>query len=104
MSTLGEYIAEKRTALGLSQRELAKKCKLSQTTIQKIETGETISPGVDVLVSMAKALKVPAYSLLLVYQGKTPNLEEIVDGEALRVILYQVIDKTIDEHFPSKAK
>lgn len=96
-SRLGSYVAMVREGLGLSQKELAHKAGCSQTTVHRIETGLTVHPGIDVLVSLAKGLKVSPYSLVLAYLGKDPNFKDAVDGESLKKLLYKAIDQVVDE-------
>ena len=67
--TLGEFVKEKREALGLSQRALAKKAKISPTVINRLEAGET-SPSTATLEGIALALNVPLYKLTDILQGR----------------------------------
>lgn len=60
---LGETIKELRTALRLSQTELAELAGTSQVTVYKIETGKTAT-NVSLLSRIAKALKVSPSDLL----------------------------------------
>jgi transcriptional regulator with XRE-family HTH domain len=53
-----------RARSGLTQRELAKKTKVSQSYIGQLETGEQTNPTLDVLRRLAKALKVTVWKLL----------------------------------------
>jgi transcriptional regulator with XRE-family HTH domain len=59
----------------LSQGELAKKAKLSQSTVAQIETSRK-TPSLEVLEQIAKALKVPAYKLL-----RAREVTAMVEGE-----------------------
>ena len=52
-----------REMRNLTQEELAKKAKLSRTTITNIENGNQSTP-LDVLFFLAKALDIPAYKLV----------------------------------------
>lgn len=62
--TLGTVIARQRTEKGLSQRELAQAVKVSNSTIARIERGESIVPGNETLRAIAKTL-VLDYNYLL---------------------------------------
>lgn len=71
----------------------------SQTTVHRIESGLTTHPGIDVIVALAKALKLSPYSLVLAYLGKEPNFKETVDSESLKRMLNIALDKVIDDQF-----
>lgn len=62
MKTLAERIAKRREELGMSQNALAKKTKVSQQSINKIETGQTRNPRH--LDKLAEALDVTPQWLL----------------------------------------
>ena len=53
-----------REQRSLTQKELAKKARLSQGYMIRLETGPKANPSLDVLSRLAKALKVPAADLL----------------------------------------
>jgi transcriptional regulator with XRE-family HTH domain len=57
-------IKQRRTELGLSQRELAKRVGVSDAYITQLETRERINPSLDVLRRLAKALKVSVAELV----------------------------------------
>ena len=63
-SRLKTVIKRLRTERGLTQVELAKKAKVTQTYIAKIEGGDRVSPSLPVLKRLAKALGVPVTALL----------------------------------------
>ena len=42
--TLGKVISKRREELGISQRELAKKVKISNSTVSRIENDDKITP------------------------------------------------------------
>ena len=72
---LGKYIEKKRLAVGLSQRELAKKTHglVGWMAINHIEKGDTKNPGIGTLIPIAKALNIPIGDLILAYEGKDPD-------------------------------
>jgi transcriptional regulator with XRE-family HTH domain len=67
---LGEYIAERRKTLKLSQNALAKKAKVSASVINKLEAGVTV-PSTKTLEALATALNLPLNTLLAQLQEKT---------------------------------
>lgn len=101
MSTLGEYITERRLDKGWSQRELARRANRSPSAISKLEGGQIADPGIDLLTAIAKALKISVFSLVLVHQGKSPNIREVLDKASLQKALHKAIDSVLDTHFPS---
>ncbi|MBL7545606.1 MAG: helix-turn-helix transcriptional regulator [Bdellovibrionaceae bacterium] len=56
METLGKKISELRNAMGMSQEQLSAKSKVARRTIQNIEGGKVMSPGVEVIAAIAKVL------------------------------------------------
>ena len=60
---IGKYIAEKRKALGLTQKQLAEKLNMSDKSVSKWERGLSI-PDADVLIEMANLLDVSVSQLL----------------------------------------
>ncbi|MFI0718675.1 multiprotein-bridging factor 1 family protein [Streptomyces sp. NPDC021224] len=52
---LGQMVYDRRTALGLSQAELASRCGMQQPQISRIEGGGTV-PTIPLLRRLAKAL------------------------------------------------
>jgi transcriptional regulator with XRE-family HTH domain len=63
-SRLKTVIKRLRTERGLTQAELAKKARVTQTYVAKIEGGDRINPSLPVLKRLAKALGVPVTALL----------------------------------------
>jgi len=57
-------IRDRRQALGLSQRELARKVGVTDAYIALLETGKKTNPSLDVLKALAKALDVDVADLL----------------------------------------
>ena len=60
---IGARIRAERTRCGIYQRQLALMSGTSRSYLWKIETG-TADVGIDVLIRIAKALDVPARSLI----------------------------------------
>lgn len=60
---IGKYIAEKRKALGLTQKQLAEKLNMSDKSVSKWERGLSV-PDADVLIEMANLLDVSVSQLL----------------------------------------
>lgn len=101
MQTLAERVAKRREQLGLSQKTLAEKIKVSQQSINKIESGQTRSPRN--LDKLAEALNVSPQWLLFgedVVIAKTKPVEEY-DGEikasSLRVEEWESMNHDKDE-------
>jgi transcriptional regulator with XRE-family HTH domain len=63
-SRLKTVIKRLRTERGLTQVELAKKARVTQTYVAKIEGGARVNPSLPVLKRLAKALGVPVTALL----------------------------------------
>ena len=63
-SRLKTMIKRLRTERGLTQVELAKKAKVTQTYVAKIEGGDRGNPSLPVLQRLARALGVPVTALL----------------------------------------
>jgi transcriptional regulator with XRE-family HTH domain len=53
-----------RARSGLTQREVAKKTKISRSYLGQLETGEQTNPTLATLRGLAKALKVSVWELL----------------------------------------
>ena len=64
--TLGEFIKNKRTELGMSRNLLATKTGISHTEVQRIETNARKMPSLKVLCALANALNVSQEDLLKV--------------------------------------
>ena len=62
--TLGEFIKNKRTELGMSRNLLATKTGISHTEVQRIETNARKMPSLKVLCALANALNVSQEDLL----------------------------------------
>jgi transcriptional regulator with XRE-family HTH domain len=63
-SRLGTVIKRLRNQRGLTQVALARKAKVTQTYVAKIEGGDRMNPSLPVLKRLAKALGVPVTALL----------------------------------------
>ena len=61
--TLGDSIFTARTAKGLSLRELARRCGISNPLISQIENGHIANPGFFTVSALAKALNLDLRSL-----------------------------------------
>lgn len=65
MTGIGQWIRERRLALGLTQTDLAKRAGLDQSTISAIEIGRTKWPSAEVRRPLARALGVTDLQLLV---------------------------------------
>jgi XRE family transcriptional regulator, master regulator for biofilm formation len=61
---LGRMVKRMREARGLNQAGLAKKARLSQGYVSKLEAGAQKNPSIAVLKRLARALGVPVTELL----------------------------------------
>ncbi len=77
MTTFGEHIAARREHKGWSQRELGRRCGVSYGQIQKIEAGTVESPGIQIVLSLAKALGLHPMELIAAYEGKTFDPQKV---------------------------
>lgn len=57
-------IKMRRHDLGMTQKELAKRAQISQSTVTQIESGKK-SPSIKTLCTVAKALKLEPHQLLM---------------------------------------
>ena len=73
---IGTVISRRRQEKGLSQRELATAVNVSNSTIARIETGESIIPSNDTLKSLAKILNFD-YNYLLALCDQIDDEPEI---------------------------
>lgn len=87
MNKLGNYIASLREEKGWSQRELARRADVSFAQIQRIESGETESPGVQILVNISQTLNVPVINLINVFMGKPPETLPRKDDQQLKSVV-----------------
>ena len=62
--TIGVIIKRRRTALGLTQVELAKKAKVAQSQISQIESGVSDNVTLENMRNLAKALDCALIDLL----------------------------------------
>jgi len=74
--TLGSVIAARRAELNMSQRELAKAIKVSNSTVARIERGDAITPDNNTLRAMATALRLD-YNYLLALNKQIDDEPEI---------------------------
>lgn len=65
MSTLGDFIQERRLLKEWSKRKLAEKAGISHSEVHRIESGERENPSVPVLNSLAEVLGVPKDDMLM---------------------------------------
>lgn len=73
MQDFGSFIKDCRTRAGLSQKDLADACELSDTTISKIENDLWKAPNWENLCKIAKALKFHVFEILLAAGYITEN-------------------------------
>jgi transcriptional regulator with XRE-family HTH domain len=61
---LNRVLKTRRETKGLTQVELAKRARITQSYLAELETGEKKNPSLPVLRRLAKALGVPVTALL----------------------------------------
>ncbi len=86
---LGEFVKERRKALGLSQRKLADKAKISHSVINKIENGDNIVPRTQTLEALSFVLGVSVTKLMDELQGKPAK----ASGDPLLTIIEKLSPK-----------
>ena len=64
MLELGQFIKEKRESAGLSQKALGAAAGISDSAVQRIETGTRKTPGWETLCKIAKALNFHPFEIL----------------------------------------
>ena len=74
--SLGTVISNRRKELNLSQRELAKAVKISNSTVSRIENDDNITPDNATLKAIAELLKLD-YNYLLALNKQIDNEPEI---------------------------
>lgn len=85
--TLGDYVVERREAMGISQTELARRANLERTTVNRIETGTTKFPSAAVRRALASALGVSHIELVVAAGELSPSeadLSSDTRSEAVR--------------------
>lgn len=75
-TTLGSFISHRRQKLEISQRELAKKVRVSNSTISRIENDDNITPDNDTLRRIAEVLRCD-YNYLLALNKQIDDQPEI---------------------------
>lgn len=70
--TIGEYVKKVREDKDITQRGLALKAGVSNSTISNLESGMRI-PGVEILEAIARALNVDFIELMKYHQNKAPE-------------------------------
>lgn len=102
-TTFGQYIIELRSERAMSQRKLAEKAGLTNSTISRVET-DSVNPDPATLEKLATALDVDK-SLLLTKCGYSGIPEEFVIiarktgelSEEKRAEAYKIFNATIDQ-------
>jgi transcriptional regulator with XRE-family HTH domain len=77
--SIGEQIAVKRKALGLSQAALAKQAKVGHSTLDALENGRLGELGLSKVVRLLSALGLELK--IQVATGRRPTLEELMEED-----------------------
>ena len=92
LADIGQLVHARRTALGLSQAQLATMCGLSRATINQLETGSLVDLGVNKLIALldlvginldAGARKGHQHALQSVSQSASVSYKSVLDPAAL---------------------
>lgn len=100
MSTLGEFVRERRLFKEWSKRALAEKAGISHSEVHRIENGERTNPSVPVLNALAEALGVPKDDILRLAgykadDGDVPLIEKVfpdLKTEKQQKVAQKIID------------
>lgn len=79
LATLGEKIAEKRTALRLTQRSLAQKARIGLSTLDALENGRLGELGYSKITNILSALGLELK--LQEASARRPTLDELLEEE-----------------------
>jgi transcriptional regulator with XRE-family HTH domain len=63
VTTLGEIVRSRRGELGLTQKVLSERAKISERAIKRIEKGETLRPEKSTLDALARCLEITPQEL-----------------------------------------
>lgn len=77
--SIGEQIAVKRKALGLSQAALAKQAKIGHSTLDALENGRLGELGISKIVRLLSALRLELK--IQEAAGRRPTLEELMEED-----------------------
>jgi transcriptional regulator with XRE-family HTH domain len=102
---LKENITRLREELGISQRELGRRAKVTNVTISDIERGEVGDPKISTLVAIADGLETDVAGLLAARAGRQePPVGNPIDRlpERERRVLRRIGDVFCDEYGPGK--
>lgn len=95
--TAGYRISELRKDRGWNQKELAEKLYVSPSQISRIESGETESVNIGILISAAKLFHVSTDYLLGLTQITTPKSYDIsqlsLSEKSVRRLMFGTIDQ-----------
>lgn len=81
---LGQFLKANRRRCGLSQRALAKRCRISARTVSRIEAGQIPSPREDTLRRLSTCLQI-AWSDVVPFLIPQPTYVDSVIDLAARV-------------------
>lgn len=84
----GEFLKNLRKEKGLSQRQLADLCNISNTEISRIESGERQKPSPNILKAIAPHLEI-SYGELMTKAG---YIEETIDHEKYTELIFRTED------------
>lgn len=88
MSSIGNYIKDLRLSKGWSQRQLATKADISNSTLSRLEKNET-RPTIEILVSIANALDIDP-SVIINESESMDLFKDIVKKDGSRMLTVHV--------------
>ena len=97
---LGRHLQRARGERGLTQRQLAARCAISQPRISQFESGE-VTPSLEQLLRLAEALQVPVQFFLtggVRPGGELPDLAVELFALGVRDLLLGEVVTSTDEH------
>ena len=77
---IGEFIRKKRKQAGLTQKDLAEKISISDSSVSRIEKGETF-PSVRVLSNLSSLFHVSIFELIKIAGGVENVPDEIITDQ-----------------------
>ncbi|HET6275740.1 MAG TPA: helix-turn-helix transcriptional regulator [Candidatus Cybelea sp.] len=100
--TLGKRIAARRSALGWSQNELARRAEVNHPTLYKIEAGQRLNPTISIVVRIARALGTTAEALYGFEREQTRLLVEA--NKASMIVEVRSLGRKVGETARSRAQ
>ena len=88
---LGTFITQRRKALGMTQKDLAKQLHVTDKAVSKWETGKGF-PDLKLMEPLAEALQVTLYELMEGQTADTSQQNPFVELQAADQVVRQTVD------------